>query len=193
MSRTPNDVSGASIVADLMAMIKRSNVGVSLENEARYGSEGILPSAAPRGREALAPMANSADSEGAPVCRAACSTRCDYERARFSSIPNAGGSHWRRTTSGVPCSTGAQRCRQRQRKVFVWIDAWLDIERLDLKYTIFPVRFWIKPPDQRAPMQDGQCEIAIASFGCRCITLDAIVEAKQFPDALPIPHDRIER
>ena len=41
MSRTPNDVSGASIVADLMAMIKRSNVGVSLENEARYGSEGI--------------------------------------------------------------------------------------------------------------------------------------------------------
>jgi hypothetical protein len=30
-----------SIVADLMAMIKRSNVGVSLENEARYGSEGI--------------------------------------------------------------------------------------------------------------------------------------------------------
>jgi hypothetical protein len=41
MSRTPNDVSGISIVADLMAMIKRSNVGVSLENEARYGSEGI--------------------------------------------------------------------------------------------------------------------------------------------------------
>ena len=41
MSRTPNDVSGTSIVADLMAMIKRSNVGVSLENEARYGSEGI--------------------------------------------------------------------------------------------------------------------------------------------------------
>ena len=37
----PNDVSGTSIVADLMAMIKRSNVGVSLENEARYGSEGI--------------------------------------------------------------------------------------------------------------------------------------------------------
>jgi hypothetical protein len=41
MSRTPNDVSGVSIVADLMAMIKRSNVGVSLESDACYGSEGI--------------------------------------------------------------------------------------------------------------------------------------------------------
>jgi predicted membrane protein len=41
MSRTPNDVSGVSIVADLMAMIKRSNVGVSLENDVHYGSEGI--------------------------------------------------------------------------------------------------------------------------------------------------------
>ncbi len=30
-----------SIVADLMTMIKRSNVGVSLENDARYESEGI--------------------------------------------------------------------------------------------------------------------------------------------------------
>ena len=55
MSRTPNDVSGISIVADLMAMIKRSNVGVSLENDTHYGSEGILPSAAPRGWDALAP------------------------------------------------------------------------------------------------------------------------------------------
>jgi len=42
MSRTPNDVSGVSIVADLMAMIKRSNVGVSLESDACYGSEGIF-------------------------------------------------------------------------------------------------------------------------------------------------------
>ncbi len=41
MSRTPNDVSGVSIVADLMAMIKRSNVGVSLENDVHYGSEGV--------------------------------------------------------------------------------------------------------------------------------------------------------
>ena len=51
----PNDVSSISIVADLMAMIKRSNVGVSLENDTHYGSEGILPSAAPRGWDALAP------------------------------------------------------------------------------------------------------------------------------------------
>jgi hypothetical protein len=49
------DISGPSIVADLMAMIKRSNVGVSLENDARYESEGILPSAASRNRDALAP------------------------------------------------------------------------------------------------------------------------------------------
>ncbi len=73
------------------------------------------------------------------------------------------------------------------------LDAFLEIQRLDLEPAFGAMRLRVEPPDQPAATQDRQHVVTPDALGRRHVDLDPIVEVEHRGHAFAVPDDGIER